>query len=501
MIKTKKTVALNLMSGSVSTIVSNVLQFVSIPILLTYFGPEKYGLLILILAVVSILQVSNFGLDLATSFVVAKKEDPAEKNVIVQWSLKRLLVLSLALSAVFVVLATTFPSYIDLLGRIPSDLRSQTETALLIMGVVSLATIPSSVFSFAAYQMQFIENGISTLAALLNLVALLLVVVMKADILLYVSLLAVARLLTVLFRFTLFARVTGFRASRKGIHSGLPKVEQVLLIKTAIIYFTNALSLVCLANIDTYFISNLFGFAEVSQYSITSKLFFLYQTVFFLFMNSIFSHISLNSGRQNWAWLNLVLRLTKLFFIALGGFFAVISINFLPLFIHIWTGGDGFAGFGVVVWLSIYTVFLGLNVVDVNYTTALNSTKVVRFVPGITWVTAIIKIVSILALYKLLSVSAVAVGTLVSFVAVSVWLYPILVRRSSGNEISVYASEHGAALLVCCGMIGLSLVSHYFRPGLLEGSILVLLYLVLQFAVARKGIIEVFDLLRFRRSA
>ena len=129
---------------------------------------------------------------------------------------------------------------------------------------------------------------------------------------------------------------TTLKDIRPGVkHIDKPHISSVLSL--GVMFFTCQILYMAIVNTNEFFISNLFGPANVVDYQIYYKLTSLVAMVFSLALTPIWSAITKAASEENYAWLNRLYRLMKLSGIAVIGF-EFLLVPFMQFIVNIWLG-------------------------------------------------------------------------------------------------------------------------------------------------------------------
>lgn len=130
-----KNIILSFSTGIGGIIFSNILSFISVPLILNYWGEEKYGVWALINTIVIYLNVSNLGMDVATSILMGKNNKIGNKIIILKRAFKIIMISIFFTFLIFLSINTLNKSWINILGNIPDDLYQEVFKTCLIIGM------------------------------------------------------------------------------------------------------------------------------------------------------------------------------------------------------------------------------------------------------------------------------------------------------------------------------------------------------------------------------
>ena len=102
---------------------------IAVPIVLDYLGKEKYGVWALLTSIIVYLNISGLGLTTAASVLIAKNNDFADKLLIAKRVLVLLITSVTVFLAIFLFLDSISNKWIDIIGVIPDNLRTEVHKA------------------------------------------------------------------------------------------------------------------------------------------------------------------------------------------------------------------------------------------------------------------------------------------------------------------------------------------------------------------------------------
>ena len=143
---TRGRLSLNVFMNMLSTVVNALSGFVTLPLLVGRLGAESYGLWTLIVAVAGYFLVLDFGVSSAVGRLVAAsraRSDVAGLNAV----LSTTLVLLLGVCALVVVASCFVPIPFFWFFHVPAAQTDDVRSALLLVGVTTALSFPSTVFS------------------------------------------------------------------------------------------------------------------------------------------------------------------------------------------------------------------------------------------------------------------------------------------------------------------------------------------------------------------
>ena len=469
----RKKVLLGTSSGYLSTLITNLLSVVAVPVTLGYFGVDRYGALALVMTLVNYLSITNFGIPTACSILAAKSLDRREQLAIVGRSFLLLAGISMVVLALFLGVST-LPGWERVLGEIPQGIAQEVRRAAFWTAVLFLLNLLAAPFlaGFIAMQKVHVERFYATITTNSYVVALLATILLKGDLAYY----AVARggLVLLCSAFGALHFLFGYRENRRIIGEGVVRLLRAApaaefgnraILASGFRLFIVGTAALLVWQTDNLVISHYLGVGAVTPYQVTFKLITMAFIVFTAVNPAISPHYGQAWARGDSAWItgtyNQIARVSAI----LGGLVWIGSLAFCEAIIDLWAGHAAYAGPLTVFALGGYGYLLSLVSVHAALLTSLNQ---VRNLPYISWMEAGTNLALSLILVRVLGMGGVALGTFLASVLTVFWLIPREIGIRTDGRVTLewrpLARQFGMLILpVLAGV----LLADRFIPALL----------------------------------
>ncbi len=488
MISNRKNYALTLVSSFSGHAASMLVNLISVPISLNYWGKEKYGLFAIINSVIVYLSISNLGLNSAASILIAKNSLYADKITILKRSFF-LLLLSLSVFAVaFLSVNWISTDWVFLLGDISDALFSETYSAMLVLVafffVNAIFAHIDSVFN--GFQRLYILKFFDMLFLFMSFAVLLITVFRQGALWYFVFLNGCARLFVSIAKLLYFWLIICKECqtqlepcSSDLIVDSNPETSYGLILATGLKMVMISVAAMFVWHSDNLLISHFLGLGHVAEYSVTFRIFYAFFSMIAVLNGAILPLIAKEMSIGNWEWINKVFSMLFKLMALVGGLFWLGSIVFLRDFIVFWAGSDGYAGLVVLVILGAYSYLMSMANLSAGVAIAMNYVNEVALA-GV--LEAVIKIVSSVVLIRGFHLAGVAVGTVFGSLAGPILFLPLMLARRKENRLKYAPSFVVKHLLfvIFPSVLGAVLVQVYVDSPFVRfvaGSVLIMLYL------------------------
>lgn len=477
------------LQGAVSnygaTSVSIIVNLISVPIGLHYFGPVLYGIWLVIGSILWYLRMSDFGLGAATVTLMAQSNDPNTQQSILRRSIGLLVIISAVLIPATIILTYLFPEWISIIGKIPLMFRDETSSALLAIIVLTLFQLPMTIFlsAFSGLQQVHWNRVYGALHSIVALSALITTILVHGNL-------------------TTLAIFTGIGSILIGVISGIhlffanPQVhprrtERVnntpstkFLVISGIRFFTLQIAVLIILNTDNLIISHSLGPEKVTAYGVTFKFFYMLLTIIGGLIVALWPMYGQAFGKGDWAWIQRTYNSITLPLLTIGGLVWIGGIIFSEIIIKFWAGSAAYGGLVVAFALGGYVYLSSFTSSNVSIANALNPTNIVVIFG---FIEAALNLGLSLLLVKHLGIGGVALGTFIAALITSSWFYPLYIRYRSSKKIIIETGPIITNGFIVILFVILALLTVIYLPEgwtqFVMGFVIVLLYLVLSWQV------------------
>lgn len=356
-------------------VITTLISFFLVPISISYFGSEQYGLFALVGDVLAYLALSNLGIPNAVITSFANLTDIASKKKLIRHGLLISIVISILL-LILLFIAYLFPNIIiNALGKVPYTIVGTVTQFFIVSVLFFIIQLPLSVYGQLLVYSGYIHitKIISILISLCSLLILLVVIYFHLNIVSLVILNGIAGLCgsgATVILFYLKLNEGGCQP----IHSHEFKdVSIKKLLKNSYFYFVNAIAGLLIMNTDNLVISHNLGLTEVAQYSIANKMVLLIISIMMQYLMVFVSEFP-KHREQPEKTSAIVQTLLRRFCIASAIF--AIGINlFLVKFIKIWTNNHIIISQELALFFSLYILCIGISQVPYYFLYSLDMIK------------------------------------------------------------------------------------------------------------------------------
>lgn len=490
MISNKKNYALTLISGLGGVVLSILLNLVTIPISLDYWQTDRYGIWVLLTSTLMYLGMTNLGLNTAAGVLMGKNPKISDKMKILKRSLFILLFSAGIILAAFYALNLVTKDWINLIGKIPVNLKDETYSACVVLVVFYLLSLPFSLLSavYTGFQKLYIDNIFNIALNIINFLVLIIVIILKGNLIYYSAMWGISLVVFNIVKY-LFFYFSIYRKLPKENYdieqTANSETEYKTIFATGMRFFFIGIASTIVWSSDILVISNYISFQSVVPYFITFKLFSIVYGVIFQVNNSIMPLFGKEYGNKNIDWVSKIYSSFLVLMIFIGGATWLGSILFFRDFVTLWTSSTSYSGLYVVIALGGYSYLLAMSVLNSGIVNSLNYSRITPFVA---WGEAIIKIVFSIWLGKIWGLAGVAMGTFLGSLCSQTWVLPILINRGSAGKIVydfAFLKKHFVLAILPCLIFSIiiQIADINVLIRLLFGLIISFLYLWLSYII------------------
>ena len=484
-INNKKNYLLTICSSFGGKILSIILSFISVPISLNYWGETRYAMFTIINSIIVYLSISNLGLTIAASVLMAKSNNFNEKIKILKRSLYMIILSITIFSILFLLLDKHSDRWVYLVGKIPQEYFKEIYDAMYIMVLLFFVNTIFSLIDSAlnGFYKLYVQKYFGIFFSLFSFGSLLLTIHIKGELYHFVLFIGIVKLIFSILKIIYFYYF--IYKDAKNEFKGEIKINNESSYKnifiTGIRFFLIGITGMVVWNTDNLVIGHFINIKSVTSYAITFKIYSIIFTSIAIINSSILPLFSKEFSVNNWEWINKTYeRLLKIMAI-LGGLFWISGTIFLKDIIYLWAGEKGYAGLMVVFALGGYSYLLSMVNINSGIANAFNYTK------GVVWVGAIEALINFtfsMILLKFLGLGGIAIGTFLgSLLGPTLFLPMIIVKYSSGKIKYDFKFILIHFIKIVFPMLIFSLILQFFISDLiikiLLGLIIIIIYLFL----------------------
>lgn len=498
MISYKKSSVLNVFTNYISIISSMFVGFLLPPLAFKYLNAENYGIYSLLTAILSYIIISGFGIDTATSVLIAKEENFENKKKIFTSSLKIALFISVILVLIILLFFYFKVDLSFLLGKINLEnklIASKSVFVYLFLGALSLIfSVISGALS--GFQKQHLDNIIKSLLSISPLFSIAIILVFNSNFYTFILLNALFFIAINLIRVLLIIFVLNQRLISifKFNIKTLVNIDFSLLKKifsSGIGFWLLGIGTFIITSFDNFIIAFVLTTDQVGKYSTVYRVINVLFTLV-MFANSsqmpiIGRKISENNFKSIFDTYKKMLNITLLSSLVIYS----LIIVFGPVFFTSWIGSKNYIGDYPVYLLSLYGILYCYTNINIVFASAFNiAKKLSKF----TLFEAIIHLILAFTLSHLFGVLGLVLGAIISHIITSFWgSYYVLKKHSvyEFNNIKFYFKTN-KILLFMIGTLLYFLIMEYFKFNITYLNYLI--FPLLFFIFSKEFKVFIFDL-------
>ncbi len=341
----------------------SAVSFISVPISVSYFGTEQYGLFSLVGDTLAYLALANLGIPNAVVTAFANLNgDRARRRLVRNGLIVSSLVALILLLLLFVVILRPAIVFM-ILGKVSEDIAVVVLKFFVISVFFFILQFPLSMYGqLLTYTGNIhIIKIINIVTSILTILVLIFVVKYKMSIVDFIFINGVIGFGGAFIAAILFYKVF---SKDKNKFSGVEEDNNQQaslknLLNRSAFYFINSISGVLIMNTDNLVISHNLGLAEVSQYSVANKIVLLLISIMVQYITVFVSEFP-KYKEQSEEVTVIVNKLSHRFCIAFLAVAIAISL-FLEAFIKIWTHNNVTISHELALWFSLYILCIGVS--------------------------------------------------------------------------------------------------------------------------------------------
>lgn len=471
-----KRASLIAVTGQVASIAYSL---VSVPLLLSAYGNELFGIWGLISSLVAYLTLSNFGIPTAATVYIANASIWSERILIYKKSFRLLLLLITAV-AVVLIPASGFVQWENIFGKVTSENIDTAKIAASVMLIGFLLRVPFTIATagFAGVQridltkLYELTNSTVTFGCLLSVIKL------GGDLVLLAVVTSGASLGVSLIAFAHFSLAFGRGNLEECTFDGGLSYKE--LLGKGVYFFQAGLASTIVWNTTPFLVSYIIGAEALPFYTIPQRLYILAATLVTLVSGLLIPLYARLVAEQAWDSLQrLYGSLSVILPLASGAVWVGGAFLCQPI-INLWTGKDDLQIDSVLVlFLGAYAFILSKIHLQIALLTALNSA---RATAKIAWIEAGLNLVITIPAVYILGIAGAAVGTFFAAL-LSPYILSAKSLRAEGikkNPLQRYERFLFGltTILACTSSLVSNLISSQIWLSILVGLLFIATYIV-----------------------
>ena len=431
-------------------------------------------------SIIVYLNISGLGLTTAASVLIAKNNDFADKLLIAKRVLVLLVTSVTVFLAIFLFLDRISNKWIDIIGFIPDNLRTEVHKAFFWMIVLySIHQILSLSYAILnGFQKLYVDKNFTILETTLVFGSTLLTVWLNGNLISLVIATGLTRIIInlgkcIFIYFVIYKNLNTIELYKRGNNLDASYKN---IISTGIRFLSIGLAAMVVWNTDNLVISHFMGFKDVTSYSTTFKFYGLLFSLISIINSALWPIMGKEIGQQNWEWINRTYHNLFHLQICLGGCLWLCGILFMKDFILFWVGPDGYAGMGVLFFFGGYTYLLSSVTLHSGIISTFNFIKKMAYIG---WWEAVANFCFSIVLLQYFGLFGVAMGTFIGSLIGPFIILPHIIKKRTNGKITTKLSfiiNHFllaiVPLLILSLIIGIYIDHIFFKILISEISII-----------------------------
>ena len=491
-------------SGYLLNALSVIINVLSVPISLAYFGAVRFGAMAVANSLLAYLSVTYFGIPNAVNVLAAKALDTTDQLKVIIKSFLLIAMISALVLAAFIVM-TLSPHWIDLLGKIPEGVYEEVRGAIFVSAILFIVNVPLSIFlhGFSARQKVHLLKTYNSVSSFLTFLSLLASVWLGGTLVYYAFLRGVAVILVnivaavhLLTSMGVSARNLVSNVSQFLTPSGNAEFSISSITRTSSRFFLVYLAGTIVWSTDNLVISHILGVEAVTPYTITFRLITMTYVMFSAFNEAISPAFSKTYSTGDYQWIEKVYNKMIIILPVLGGLVWIGGVSFSRDIINLWVGPSGYGGLLMAFSIGGHGYLCAVNSAPVNLGNSLNHVFVSMAIAE-----AVANFLFSVLLIKYLGSGGVALGTFLGTLLTVFWISPLYIYRKMDKKIRF---NYGPSikhffvillpLLICVLLV--QSISLMVETRVALNLSFVCIYLFLSYVLFKKDVNEVFVYLK-----
>jgi O-antigen/teichoic acid export membrane protein len=434
----KRQYIFNIVAHYGNLVLAALLNLISVPIALNYWGKQQYGIWTVITTFTIYISSFGLGIDSATGILMTKNPSVNSKIQLLKKGTRLLCIFAVFGLTIFFILTLIFPNWYKIIGKmdIESYLIAKKCMIIFVIGTFTNMTFGAIAQTFGAFERLYINTFLGTLQQIFTFLIILITVIAKFSLIFYIFLLQVNLILFSLLKLLLFFIILKKYKNENKIIANTNDNQDGYrsILKTGINLTLYGLPVLLVPNLSNLIISNNIGIEAIVPYSILNKLFSLAISFVLVFNMSAAPIYGKEFGNNNWELLQKIYK--RLFYFTVSvGMFCVLGVLLLGRsFIVLWTGDVlNYPGDLVAIILACYFFIYGINNLNLI---VLNSFNYVSKLWLFSWGENIIFLLVSSIFIKSLGIIAIPIGLVAGFIFSSMWGYHFILLKRTQKRLS-----------------------------------------------------------------
>ncbi len=421
-------VALTGISAVVAKLVTVVTILISVPLTLTYLGPERYGLWMTITSVIMMMRVADSGLGLGLMNAVSEAYGHQDRQAAVRYVASGFFLLAAVALLILVAFALAYPlvPWPRLFNvKTPQAIREAGPAMAVFLACFAVG-LPLGVVQRVqlGYQEGFYNNLWESAGRLLGLAGLLVVIYLQAGLAWLVLAVAGSPVLAWLFNSCLlFGRQRPWlRPKLRNYHRD--HARQVL--HTGLFFFVLQVGVTLMNSSDNLIIAQFLGLEAVTQFAIPYQMFSMGIVMFNVFFSPLWPAYSEAIARHDFPWVKDTLNRSLKLILISTGLLSLFLIIFGNRLLNFWVGPAISPSLPLILGLGVWMIVLS---VGTAMSQLLNATNIFRFQILYVYLTLVFSLLFKCVLVSLYKLPGIVWGSILAYVIFFILPYSLYIKK------------------------------------------------------------------------
>ncbi len=408
-------------------------MLISVPLTLTYLGPERYGMWMTISSVILMIGFADLGMGLGLLNAVSEAHGQEDRQAAAGYVSSGFFMLSglAALILIFFVMAypwVPWPRIFNVKNLLASQEAGPVMAAFMVFFVLNL---PLGVVQRVqlAYQEGFLNSLWESAGKILGLMGLFLVIYLKAGLVWLVLVVAGGPVLAWLVN-----SIVVFNYQHPWLRPRLKNCNSAFarkIFKIGLSFFALHMLVKLTYSSDNLIIAQLLGAEAVSQYAIPAQMFGLCLIIMNMVIGPLWPAYSEAMARGEIAWAEKTLNRTLVVLLIVVGIPSGLLVILGPWLLKLWVGNKITPSFPLLLGFGIWTLILSIGG---SMSMFLNAANIFGFQIICNTLTFIVSVIAKVLLARSFGLPGVVWGTIIVYFFCFLLPYSIYLSRLFANR-------------------------------------------------------------------
>lgn len=425
-----RSIILTGITAAATRAVTAIVGMITVPLTLTYLGPERYGLWMTLASIISFFAFADLGIGSSLLNAIARasgENDIVSMRKSIANAYAPLVVLAITLFISFSGIALLI-NWSEMLS-LHSDLeRTEVPLTLLVLFAAFSLNIPCALIQRIqmALQLGVHANFWQIASSISTLFVIFFVITYKLGLPWLVAASAGTPII-----FSILNTATFFLRSHPQLRptfSDVSRTKIKRLAKTGALFFVSQVGWPLIVSSDNVFVAHYLGTDAVTQYAVPERLFSLVPMLVGLALQPLWAAYGEALGRGDIEWVQITYRRASAFAFFVSSTIALLSAYFGPFILNIWVGEKVTATPALLYGFALWRI---AEVIGASAAFLLNAAGYLRFQAIVTVLTASACVTLKLILLPTLGLPGAVWSTFLGFATFTLIPYAVVLRQGS----------------------------------------------------------------------